>query len=55
MGGLFIGSPALGVGFNQHHGWGVTVNQPDLVDVYALEMHPEHDNQYRLDDKWYEL
>ncbi len=48
MGGLFIGSPALGVGFNQHHGWGVTVNQPDLVDVYALEMHPQHDNQYRL-------
>jgi acyl-homoserine-lactone acylase len=55
MGGLFIGSPALGVGFNQHHGWGVTVNQPDLVDIYALEMHPQHDNQYRLDDKWYEL
>ncbi len=55
MGGLFIGSPALGVGFNQHHGWGVTVNQPDLVDIYALEMNPQHNNQYRLDDEWHEL
>ena len=55
MGGLFIGSPALGVGFNQHHGWGVTVNQPDLVDVYVLEMNPQDDNQYRLDDEWHEL
>ena len=55
MGGLFIGSPALGVGFNQHHGWGATVNQPDLVDVYVLEMDPEDDNRYRVDGEWLEL
>ena len=55
MGGLFIGAPALGVGFNAHHGWGATVNQPDLVDVYVLEMDPEDDNRYRVDDEWLEL
>ena len=55
MGGLFIGAPALGVGFNEHHGWGATVNQPDLVDVYVLEMDPEDDNRYRVDGEWLEL
>ena len=55
MGGLFIGSPALGVGFNQHHGWGATVNQPDLVDVYVLEMDPKDDSRYRVDGEWLEL
>ena len=55
MGGLFIGAPALGVGFNEHHGWGATVNQPDLVDVYVLEIDPEDDNRYRVDGEWLEL
>ncbi len=55
MGGLFIGAPALGVGFNEHHGWGATVNQPDLVDVYVLEMDPEDDSRYRVDGEWLEL
>ena len=55
MGGLFIGAPALGVGFNEHHGWGATVNQPDLVDVYVLEMDSEDDNRYRVDGEWLEL
>ncbi len=55
MGGLFIGAPTLGVGFNQHHGWGATVNQPDLVDVYLLDIDPEDDNRYRVDGEWLEL
>ena len=55
MGGLFIGAPALGVGFNGYHGWGATVNQPDLVDVYVLDMDPEDDNRYRVDSEWLEL
>ena len=55
MGGLFIGAPALGVGFNEHHGWGATVNQPDLVDVYVLDIDPEDDNRYRVDGDWLEL
>ena len=55
MGGLFIGAPALGVGFSEHHGWGATVNQPDLVDVFVLDIDPENENRYRLDGEWREL
>ena len=55
MGGLFIGAPALGVGFSEFHGWGATVNQPDLVDVYVLDIDPENENRYRLDGQWREL
>ena len=55
MGGLFIGAPALGVGFNEHHGWGATVNQPDLVDVYVLDIDPDNDNRYQIDGAWEEL
>ena len=50
MGGLFIGAPALGVGFNEHHGWGATVNQPDLVDemfqIVIDPLFPPNDDYY---------
>ena len=55
MGGLFIGAPALGVGFTEHHGWGATVNQPDLVDTYVLDIDPADENRYRVDGEWLEL
>lgn len=55
MGGLFPGAPAVGVGFTPTTAWGATVNQPDLVDVYKLEMHPNEDYKYRYDDQWLEL
>ncbi len=55
MGGLFPGAPTMGVGFTANHGWGATVNQPDLVDTYVLDMNPEDDNQYRLDGEWHDL
>jgi penicillin amidase/acyl-homoserine-lactone acylase len=55
MGGLFPGAPAVGVGFTSTTAWGATVNQPDLVDVYKLEMNPSEDYQYRYDDQWLEL
>ena len=35
--------------------WGHTVNHPDLVDIYELEMDPEDPLRYRVDDQWYEL
>ena len=55
MGGLFPGAPTIGVGFTEEHGWGATVNKPDLVDIYVLKMNPGNPNQYRLDDEWRDL
>ena len=55
MGGLFPGAPTIGVGFTKEHGWGATVNKPDLVDIYVLEINPDDPNQYRLDGEWQNL
>jgi penicillin amidase/acyl-homoserine-lactone acylase len=48
-GGVFPGSPVVLHGHNRHLGWAHTVNRPDLIDVYALEMAPENPNRYRFD------
>lgn len=45
-GGVFPGMPFIAKGFNPDIGWGVTVNKPDLVDVYKLT---EKDGGYVLD------
>ena len=55
MGGLFPGAPAIGVGFTPETAWGATVNKPDLVDVFVLDIDPDNENRYRLDDRWLEL
>ena len=55
MGGTFPGSPFIHVGFNEYLGWGATVNQPDLGDIYELTINPENKNQYLLDEKWVDL
>ena len=55
MGGLFPGSPSISVGFTENIAWGATVNQPDLVDVFVLEINPENEYQYRLDGAWRDL
>ncbi len=54
-GGLFPGMPVIGHGHNAHLGWAMTVNAPDLVDIYVLEMNPDNPNQYRFDGKWRDL
>ncbi len=54
-GGLFPGSPVILVGHNDSLGWGHTVNNPDLIDVYELEMHPEDPYLYKFDGEWKEL
>lgn len=54
-GGLFPGSPVIFVGHNEHLGWGHTVNSPDLVDVYELEIHPEDENKYFLQGRYEEI
>ena len=52
MGGTFPGSPFVHVGFNENLGWGATVNQPDLSDIYELKLNPENNDQYELDGAW---
>ena len=52
MGGTFPGSPFIHVGFNENIGWGATVNQPDLADIYELTINPSNHNQYFLDGEW---
>ena len=52
MGGLFPSSVTIGVGFTENLGWGATVNKPDLVDIYVLDIDPSDPNRYRLDGEW---
>jgi acyl-homoserine-lactone acylase len=52
MGGTFPGGPIISVGVNEHVAWGATVNHPDLVDIYVLDINPDNENQYRLDNQW---
>ena len=54
-GGLFPGSPVIFLGHNQHLAWGHTVNSPDLIDVFELEINPQNQNQYRFDNDWKDL
>lgn len=51
-GGFFPGSPFLLHGHNAHLGWANTVNAPDLVDVYRLQLNPANPDEYRLDGQW---
>ena len=52
MGGLFPSSATIGVGFTKNLGWGATVNKPDLVDIYVLDMDPNDLMRYKLDGEW---
>ena len=53
-GANFPGSPYPFLGHNENLGWTNTVNRPDLIDVYRLEM-DDTGTKYRLDGKWLPL
>lgn len=55
VGGVFPGTPLVLQGHNHDLGWALTVNHPDLVDVYELEINPEDPKQYKMDDEWRDL
>jgi acyl-homoserine-lactone acylase len=55
MGGLLPGGPTISVGFTENTTWAATVNKPDLIDVYVLEINPDNPMQYRLDGEWLDL
>ena len=53
-GATFPGSPYPFLGHNENLGWTNTVNRPDLIDVYKLEV-DENAVHYRLDGQWQPL
>ena len=54
-GGLFPGSPFVNHGHNENIGWSFTSNNPDLIDVYELQINPLNENQYLYDGEWKDL
>ncbi len=55
VGGLFPGSPVVFVGHNENIGWSHTVNNPDLIDVYELDINPANPDQYYFDGQYENL
>ena len=47
-----VGSPFLGIAFNEHGGWTHTVNQLDGADLYKLKLDGD---RYLLDGRWLDL
>ncbi|MEQ5787346.1 penicillin acylase family protein [Erythrobacter sp. NFXS35] len=50
-GANFPGSPFPFLGHNEHLGWTNTVNTPDMIDIYQLEL-DDSGMRYRLDGEW---
>lgn len=55
IGALFPGAPVVFTGFNENLGWTHTVNHPDRLDIYQLEMHPSIPLRYKVDSTWHTL
>jgi acyl-homoserine-lactone acylase len=55
LGGLFPGGTMIFHGVNEYLGWAHTVNSPDFLDVYQLEIDPKNPSNYSVDGEWLEL
>lgn len=55
LGGLLAGACVILHGTNENLGWAHTVNYPDKIDIYQLEMNPADKNQYKFDNAWINL
>ncbi|MFM6976704.1 MAG: acylase [Sphingobacteriaceae bacterium] len=55
LGALFPGAPTILHGVNENLGWAHTVNYPDKLDTYQLEINPSNPKQYRFDGEWVNL
>lgn len=55
LGANFPGAPCILHGVNENLGWAHTVNAPDKLDIYQLEINPANKLEYRFDGKWEQL
>ncbi|MFM6954877.1 MAG: penicillin acylase family protein [Sphingobacteriaceae bacterium] len=55
LGALFPGAPSILHGVNENLGWAHTVNYPDKLDTYQLEINPQNPKQYKFDGQWVNL
>jgi penicillin amidase len=53
-GATFYGSPMLTLGHNEHLGWSLTVNEPDIADAWRVTFDDPHDPlRYRYGDTYH--
>ncbi len=52
LGANFPGAPLILHGTNEYLGWAHTVNAPDKLDVYQLDINPANKRQYKFDGNW---
>ncbi|MCB1019739.1 MAG: penicillin acylase family protein [Acidobacteria bacterium] len=47
--------PGVAIGHNERAGWGFTIVQFDLADLFVEKLNPENPKQYRYGDEWLEM
>jgi acyl-homoserine-lactone acylase len=52
MGACFFGTPYVSMGRTEKTAWCMTVNSPDLGDVFVFDVNPDNPEQYRDLEGW---